>query len=121
MSDLVGRPDAYEAELRKLIDLTQRHIAALEAENKRLREAVIILLPSNLGPVPHHLDDGFVFPVDITAGEIRAARAALAEGGRECPPSPACTMCDGYGYKDHASFRMEPCDCKRGGLSDGRA
>lgn len=25
---------------------------------------------------------------------------------------PACHMCDGTGYKDHAGFAMDPCDCR---------
>lgn len=36
-------------------------------------------LPQNLGHLPDHLPDSAVFPVDMTAGEIRVALAALSE------------------------------------------
>lgn len=83
MSDLVERlrdlksNTQFFSAARILCGEAADRIIALEVENARLREAMIALLPSNLGPIPQNLDDDFVFPVDVTAGEIRSARAAL--------------------------------------------
>lgn len=48
-----------------------------------LLEALKRLWPDNLGVVPDHLPDDFVFPIDFTAGELRRVAAAIsqAEGG----------------------------------------
>lgn len=54
----------------------------LRAENAELLAALRRLLPRNLGPLPDHLPDDTVFPVDMTAAEIRDARALLAKGER---------------------------------------
>lgn len=47
-------------------------------EAGRLREALERILPANLGELPASMPDSFVFPCDVTAGEIREARAALS-------------------------------------------
>lgn len=54
-------------------------IDQLTAEVERLREALTRLYPSNLAKVPDHLADDFVFPLDVTAGELRAASHALGD------------------------------------------
>jgi hypothetical protein len=41
--------------------------------------ALKALWPRNLLLVPDHLPDDFVFPVDVTAAELRAARAAISK------------------------------------------
>lgn len=59
-------------------------LAALAVpEVANLVKALRQLLPQNLGPLPDHFPDSMVMPVDMTVGEIRTARAALAamEGG----------------------------------------
>lgn len=49
-----------------------------------LLEAVIALLPSNLGSLhPDDFDDDFIIPVDMTAAEVRKARAAIAKARGE--------------------------------------
>lgn len=52
-------------------------------ERDALLEALKEAWPSNLLAVPDHLPDDFVFPVDMTAGELRKIAAAIrqAEGG----------------------------------------
>jgi hypothetical protein len=41
-------------------------------------EALVALIPSNIGPLhPQSFPDDIIVPVDMTAGEIRRARAAL--------------------------------------------
>jgi hypothetical protein len=43
-----------------------------------------LLWPNNLSQVPDHLADDFVFPVDVTAGELRALQAAISKAeGRD--------------------------------------
>lgn len=54
------------------------HHHRLAASAPALLEALETLFPSNLGVVPAHLPDSFVFPVDVTAGEFRKAFAAIA-------------------------------------------
>ena len=44
-----------------------------------LVDALSSLLPQNLGPLPKHMADTETVPVDMTFGEIRATRAALAK------------------------------------------
>ena len=34
--------------------------------------------PTNLGHIPDHLPDDFTFPCDVSAGDLRALRTALA-------------------------------------------
>ena len=54
--------------------------ARLIAAAPDMLAALEILLPCNLGPLPAaQFDEGFVVPVDMTAGEIRIARAAIAK------------------------------------------
>lgn len=55
-------------------------IIAQAAELERLRAALTMLLPQNLGPLPERAPDSGIIPVDMTFGEIRQARAALKGG-----------------------------------------
>ncbi|MGA0604926.1 hypothetical protein ACO2Q0_02915 [Phenylobacterium sp. VNQ135] len=53
---------------------------AAEARVKELEKALNGLWPANLLRVPDHLPDDSVFPVDVTAGELRRAAEALSQG-----------------------------------------
>lgn len=48
-----------------------------------LLEALEQLLPQNLGPLPEGQPDSLTVPVDMTFGEIRRARAAIARAKGE--------------------------------------
>lgn len=63
---------------RQALHDRQRAIKA-EANVAALVEALKGLWPDNLRSVPDHLPDDFVFPIDVTAGELRRAEAALSQ------------------------------------------
>jgi len=44
---------------------------------RALSDALAAIWPSNLAKVPDHLPDDFVFPVDLTAAELRKVAAAI--------------------------------------------
>lgn len=58
------------------------------------------------GPLVLQYTDGRSMSVGRRHNE--QVRAALAE---RATTAAKCTRCDGTGYKDHAGFSMDPCDC----------
>lgn len=57
--------------------------ACLVAAAPDLLEALEELVPLNLGMIPANMPDDTVLPVDVTFGEIRRARAAIAKAKGE--------------------------------------
>lgn len=87
------RRDAMQAEIDRLREFERRTVSDgmlnasryweerwrdEAADNERLREALTNLIPQNLGAVPVSVPDSTTVPVDMTIGEIRRARAAIA-------------------------------------------
>lgn len=62
-------------------------------KERALVDALKAIWPSNLAKVPDHLPDDFVFPVDLTAGELRKVAGALALAD-EFPPRDEWGMTD---------------------------
>ena len=77
-----GYSDQKTADYRRIsrVPDMEATIIAQAAELERLRAALTMLLPQNLGPLPERAPDSGIIPVDMTFGEIRQARAALKGG-----------------------------------------
>lgn len=48
-----------------------------------------------------------------TAATVKERLTVQPVSPRYKLPDPNCRMCDGQGFKDHAGFCMDPCDCAR--------
>lgn len=66
----------------------------MNARERAIADALKAIWPSNLAKVPDHLPDEFVFPVDLTAGELRKLASAI-------------TMADGFLLRDEWGMTPE--------------
>lgn len=81
-SDAVGYPNDGWV-LAQLSGPDAEANAHLFAAAPELLEALEGLMPTNLGSLPDTMPDSATLPLDVTFGELRAARAALSKAKGE--------------------------------------